>query len=57
MNKKAYQAPSIEVVKIQHTEMLMGSDDNKVRTLQTNLDNGDGLNYVGSDADYNGEDR
>lgn len=54
MNKKAYQAPSIEVVKIQHTEMLMGSD-NKVRTIQTNFDNGDKLNYVGSDADYNGD--
>lgn len=55
MNKKAYQAPSIEVVKIQHTEMLMGSNGNKVRTLQTNLESGDGLNYVGSDADYNGD--
>lgn len=57
MNKKAYLAPSIEVVKIQHTEMLMGSNDNTVRTLRTNLGSGDGLNYVGSDADYNGEDR
>ncbi len=55
MNKKAYQAPSIEVVKIQHTGMLMNSNGNKVRTLQTNLDSGDGLNYVGSDADYNGD--
>ena len=57
MNKKAYQAPSIEVVKIQHTEMLMGSNGNKVRTLRTNPDSGDGLNYVGSDADYNGDAR
>jgi len=55
MNKKAYQAPSIEVVKIQHTEMLMGTNDNKVRTLRTNLDSGDGLNYVGSDAEYDGD--
>ena len=55
MNKKAYQAPSIEVVKIQHTGMLMGSDDNKVRTLQTNPDSSDGLNYIGSDAEYDGD--
>ena len=43
----------MEVVKIEHTEMLMGS--NEVRTIQTNLDNGDGLYYAGSDADYDGD--
>ena len=46
----------MEVVKIEHTEMLMGSNDT-VRTIQTNLDNGDGLNYVGSDAEYSDDAR
>ena len=44
----------MEVVKIEHTEMLMASNDT-VRTIQTNLDNGDGLYYAGSDADYDGD--
>jgi len=51
MNKKAYQEPSMKVVKIQYTGMLMTSGDDVLNTL-TNLDGEDSFDFGGSDEGY-----
>ena len=47
MNKKEYQKPAMQVVKILHTGMLMTSGNTEVHSLR-----GGSLNYGGSDEGY-----
>ena len=56
MNKKAYQEPSMKVVKIQYTGVLMTSGDDVLNTL-TNLDDEDSFDFGGSDEGYTGDAR
>jgi hypothetical protein len=56
MNKKAYQEPTMKVVKIQYTGVLMTSGDDVLNTL-TNLDDEDSFDFGGSDESYTGDAR
>ena len=50
MNKKEYQKPAMQEVRVQHTGMLMTSGDKDVKSLQ-----GGYLDYGGSDEGYSGD--
>ena len=50
--KKTYEKPTMHVVKIQHTGMLMTSGSNEVQSLR-----GGYFDYGGSDEDYDGDAR
>ena len=51
MKKKEYQKPSMKVIKIQYTGVLMTSGDDVLNTL-TNLDDEDSFDFGGSDEGY-----
>ena len=45
MNKKHYQKPAMQVVMLQHQQTLLAGS---VRTLSTNLDTEDEIEYTGN---------
>ena len=47
--KRIYQKPTMKAVQLQHHTMLLSGSDYEVKSL------GGGLNYRGSDKDYDGD--
>ena len=45
--KKDYFKPTMRVVEMKQRQILCGSEPYHVKSLSTNLDEGDGFDYVG----------